>query len=74
MLVERHGMLGGMGTASLVHTVCWLYHLDGDQADIANPGSAGEIAERMERATGVGAVKMGRVWVLRVCMLLSLNV
>ena len=64
LLVERNGMLGGMGTAALVHTFCGLYLLDGDRAEIANPGISSEIAERMERATGLGPVKMGRVWVL----------
>ena len=28
LLVERHSMLGGMGTAALVHTFCGLYHPD----------------------------------------------
>ncbi|MGE9269567.1 MAG: FAD-dependent oxidoreductase, partial [Verrucomicrobiales bacterium] len=64
VLVERHGMLGGMGTASLVHTFCGLYLLDGDRPEIANPGIAAEVAERMQRAAGVVPVKMGRCWVL----------
>jgi hypothetical protein len=64
LLAERHGALGGMGTASLVHTFCGLYHLDGERAEIANPGWCGEIAARMECATGLGPKKMGRVWVL----------
>jgi hypothetical protein len=64
VLVERHGMLGGMGTGSLVHTFCGLYLLDGDAPEFANEGIAREIAERMEAATGLGPVKMGRVWVL----------
>lgn len=64
ILVERHGMLGGMGTASLVHTFCGLYHLDTDQPEIANPGWCEEIADRMTLATGLGPKKLGRVWIL----------
>jgi hypothetical protein len=64
ILVERHGMLGGMGTTALVHTFCGFYLLDGDRPEIANPGISEEIADRTERATGVGPTKMGRVWVL----------
>ncbi len=64
VLVERHGMLGGMGTASLVHTFCGLYLIDGDSPEFANDGLPREIAGRMEAATGRGPVKMGRVWVL----------
>lgn len=64
VLVERHGMLGGMGTASLVHTFCGLYLLDGDKPEFANQGIPMEIAERMEAMTGRPAIKMGRVWVL----------
>lgn len=64
VLVERAGMLGGMGTTALVHTFCGLYLLDGDRAEIANPGISEEIAQRMEKVTGLGPRKMGRVWVL----------
>ena len=64
MLVERHGMLGGMGTASLVHTFCGLYLIDGDSPEPANDGLPMEIADRMRSVTGRDAVKMGRVWVL----------
>lgn len=64
VMVERHGMAGGMGTASLVHTFCGLYLIDGDEARHANAGLPEEIADRMETATGTGPVKMGRVWVL----------
>jgi len=64
VLVERHGMLGGMGTASLVHTFCGLYHIDGDRAQRANDGFPAEMEERMRVATGLGPVKIGRVWVL----------
>lgn len=64
VMVERHGMAGGMGTASLVHTFCGFYFIDGDEARHANAGLPEEIADRMQVATGMGPVKMGRVWVL----------
>lgn len=65
LLVERHGFLGGMGTASLVSTFCGLYQMtDGDQPVYANPGFPVEMAERMLAATGQGPVRMGRVFVL----------
>jgi hypothetical protein len=65
LLIERHGCLGGMGTASLVHTFCGLYLLrDEPGAVLANPGFASEMAERMIRATGLGPIRMGRVDIL----------
>lgn len=66
VLVERDGMLGGVGTASLVHTFCGLYHLaaDGRPPELANGGLAAELAERMERATGLGPQRAGRLWFL----------
>lgn len=65
LLVERYGYLGGMGTASLVHTFCGLYLLrDEPGAVLANPGFATEMAERMIAATGIGPQRMGRVDVL----------
>ncbi|MFI2794522.1 FAD-dependent oxidoreductase [Haloferula sp. A504] len=64
VLVERHGMLGGMGTASLVHTFCGLYRMDREGPEHANEGLPVEIADRMKVATGRGPVKMGRLWVL----------
>lgn len=65
VLLERHGFLGGMGTASLVHTFCGLYLLrDEPGAVLANPGFSTEMAERMIAATGLGPVRMGRVDVL----------
>ncbi|MEO5913179.1 MAG: FAD-dependent oxidoreductase [Luteolibacter sp.] len=65
LLIERHGYLGGMGTASLVHSFCGLYLLrDEPGAVLANPGFASEMAERMIAATGIGPVRMGRVDVL----------
>jgi len=65
VLLERHGFLGGMGTASLVHTFCGLYRLRREPGAVwANPGLPVEIAERMIAATGIGPVRMGRVDVL----------
>lgn len=65
LLIERHGFLGGMGTASLVHTFCGLYLLrDEPGAVLANPGFAEEMAGRMIAATGIGPVRMGRLDVL----------
>ena len=65
VLVERGGFLGGMGSASLVQTFCGLYLLRGEPgAVIANPGLCDEIAARMEAATGLGPVRMGRLDVL----------
>jgi len=61
VLLERHGFLGGMGTASLVHTFCGLYRLRREPGAVwANPGLPVEIAERMIAATGMGPVRMGR--------------
>lgn len=65
VLIERYGFLGGMGTASLVHTFCGLYLLRTEAgAVIANPGFAEEMATRMIAATGIGPQRMGRVDVL----------
>ena len=65
LLIERHGFLGGMGSASLVHTFCGLYLLREEPgAVLANPGFASEMAGRMIAATGMGPVRMGRLDVL----------
>lgn len=65
ILIERYGFLGGMGTASLVHSFCGLYLLREEPgAVIANPGICPEIEERMIAATGVGPQRRGRVDVL----------
>jgi ribulose 1,5-bisphosphate synthetase/thiazole synthase len=65
LLIESHGYLGGMGTASLVHTFCGLYLLrDEAGAVLANSGFPSEIAERMIAATGIGPLRMGRLDVL----------
>jgi hypothetical protein len=65
ILLERYGFLGGMGTASLVHTFCGLYLLRNEPgAVLANPGFPTEMAERMIAATGIGPQRMGQVDVL----------
>lgn len=68
LLVERHGYLGGAGTASLVHSFCGLYDLPRtpDAApQVANRGLPTEL-ERELRAQGIahGPVRMGKVHVL----------
>jgi FAD dependent oxidoreductase len=65
LLVERYGYLGGMGTASLVHSFCGLYLLrDEPGAVIANSGFPEEMAQRMITTTGLSPVRMGRLDVL----------
>jgi hypothetical protein len=67
LLVERHGSLGGMVSAALVHSICGLYRLPrGDGApELANEGFAAEFAARLIEAGGAsGPVRMGRVDVL----------
>ncbi len=66
LLVERHGALGGMATAALVHSICGLYELAGDgEPAWANPGFAAEFARRLIASGGAtGPVRMGRVQVV----------
>lgn len=66
VLVERHGALGGMATAALVHSVCGLYFLREEPgAVLAHRGLPGEVAERLIRAgASRGPVRMGRMDVL----------
>jgi len=65
LLVDRHGFLGGMGTAALVHSFCGLYLIREEAgAVIANPGFSEEIARLMIAATGCCPQRMGRVDVL----------
>lgn len=67
LLVERHGVLGGMASAALVHSICGLYRLgDGGSAPVmANGGFAAEFATRLLASGGAtGPVRMGRVDVL----------
>ncbi len=67
LLVERHGSLGGMASAALVHSVCGLYKLPGKGAlaELANDGFAAEFAGRLLASGHAhGPVRMGRVDVL----------
>jgi len=66
LLVERQGVLGGMATSALVHSICGLYLLrDAPDATWANPGFASEFARRLIHCGGAeGPVRMGRVDVL----------
>ena len=65
ILIERSGTLGGMGTLAKVQTFCGLYHPDVSRPpEIANPGLPAEIENLMRSRTGVGPVKMGKVYVL----------
>jgi hypothetical protein len=67
LLIEHHGVLGGMAPGALVHSICGLYRLPvGDSApEMANPGFAEEFALRLMVASGThGPVRMGRVDVL----------
>lgn len=80
LLVERHGSLGGMATASLVHSICGLYRLPEEQGEpgncgavLANRGFPAEFATRLaslNTQSGGGLpsdpcpVRMGRVDVL----------
>ena len=65
-LIERHGMLGGMATAALVHSICGLYRFaDGPEPIYANGGFGQRFAERLIAAGGATAPKrLGRVDVL----------
>jgi len=67
MLVERHGVLGGMASVALVHSICGLYRLDDGTKPpvLANRGFAAEFAQHLVKAGGAtGPVRMGRVNVL----------
>ena len=67
LLVERHGILGGAGTASLVHSFCGLYDLPtpGAAPRVANPGLPVELErEMLAQGIGHGPLRMGRVDVL----------
>jgi len=67
LLLERHGLLGGMASAALVHSICGLYRLGDDSQPpvLANGGFAAEFAHRLLASGGAtGPVRMGRVEVL----------
>ncbi len=63
LLVERHGVLGGMATAALVHSICGLYHLrEEPEARMAHGGLPAEVAERLLASGGAtGPHRFGRV-------------
>jgi hypothetical protein len=67
LLVERHGVLGGMAPAALVHSICGLYRLPKSESApvLANDGFAAEFAARLLACGGAsGPERMGRVDVL----------
>lgn len=66
LLVERGGLLGGMGTAALVHTICGLFLLREDSERVwANDGFPRVFAERLCLSGGaLEPVLMGRVLVM----------
>jgi hypothetical protein len=66
LLVERQGMLGGMATASLVHSICGLYLVREEPGAVfANVGFAPEFAGRLMAMGGAaGPTRMGKVDVL----------
>ena len=67
LLIERHKLLGGMGTNAMVHTFCGLYHPDASLGpQWLNPGIPTEIGEALLQRTNQAAPDlMGRVYVLR---------
>ena len=66
VMIERHGSLGGMASASLVHSICGLYRLTDQPEPIpANPSLPMEVAGRLLSAGGGwGPHRFGRVDVL----------
>ncbi len=66
LLIEHHGSLGGMATASLIHSVCGLYQITPDSTPVwANHGFPKEFATRLLEMGGAhGPVRMGKLDVL----------
>ena len=67
LLIERNGLLGGMASVAVVHSICGLYKLPKGEGRpvLANAGFAAEFASRLQSNGGaVGPVRMGRVAVL----------
>lgn len=66
ILLERHGMLGGMASVALVHSICGLYLLRREpEPQPAHEGFPAEFARRLIDAGGAdGPHRMGRVDVL----------
>ncbi len=64
LLIERSGMLGGIASLSLVHSICGLYRLDSN-GEYANEGFPVQFAEALIAMGGAsGPVRMGRLDVL----------
>jgi len=68
VLVERHGVLGGMASSSFVHSICGLYRLREEVSDpllASNPGFPMEFAKLLVASGGArGPIRMGRLDVL----------
>jgi len=66
LLLERQGVLGGMATTALVHSVCGLYRIREEPgAEYANPGFVREFAERLiSSGASSGPERMGKLDVL----------
>ena len=68
VLIERLGMLGGMGSAANVHTICGLYRLrqdDGEPLVPVNEGFPMEFSDILLRSGGaIGPIRMGKLDVL----------
>ena len=65
-LVEQSGMLGGMATQSLVHSICGLFKISSQpEVEWANQGFPKEFATRLLEVNGARQpVRMGRVDVM----------
>jgi hypothetical protein len=68
VLIERHGVLGGMASTSFVHSICGLYRLRPSESQpllVSNPGFPMEFAEGLLASGGArGPIRMGRLDVL----------
>lgn len=66
VLAERHGALGGMATAALVHSICGLYRIREEPGAVhAHCGFPREFSDRLISAgASHGPVRMGRLDVL----------
>ena len=61
LLVERHGVLGGMAPAALVHSICGLYRLETGAPVLANDGFAAEFAQLHGCAGIIGPARFNLV-------------
>jgi hypothetical protein len=68
VLVEKQGILGGMASTAMVHSICGLYLLRNNESEplaFANGGFAREFSETIIRKGGArGPLRMGRLDVL----------